>query len=79
MGDGRKKDFVVKQINKFNLEKNFHLLGAFPVKDMADFFACADVLLVTLKKSKIFSLTIPYFISINLLKNKCIQLWIMAS
>lgn len=59
LGDGRKKQFVVNKINELSLQSNFHLLGSFPVNDMPDFFACADVLLVTLKKSEIFALTIP--------------------
>ena len=59
LGNGRKKDFVLSKIKEYKLENNFHLLGAFPVNTMPDFFACADILLVSLKKSRIFSLTIP--------------------
>ena len=59
LGNGRKKDFIIQKIEEYKLESNFHLLGAFPVNTMPHFFACADVLLVTLKKSRIFSLTIP--------------------
>lgn len=59
VGDGRKKDYVKQKINDYQLEKNFHLLGAFPVEQMPDFFACSDALLVTLRKSEIFSMTIP--------------------
>lgn len=59
VGDGRKKDYVKQCVNDYKLEDNFHLLGSFPVEQMPDFFACSDALLVTLKKSKIFSMTIP--------------------
>lgn len=59
LGDGRKKDFVTNKVKELHLQSNFHLLGSFPVDEMPDFFACADALLVTLKKSEIFSLTIP--------------------
>lgn len=59
LGNGRKKEFVVNKVNEYGLNSNFHLLGAFPVENMPDFFACADALLVSLKKSEIFSLTIP--------------------
>ena len=59
LGNGRKKEFVVQKVNEYGLNSNFHLLGAFPVENMPDFFACADALLVSLKKSEIFSLTIP--------------------
>ncbi|CAL2088330.1 Glycosyltransferase involved in cell wall biosynthesis [Tenacibaculum sp. 190524A02b] len=59
LGSGRKKDYVFQKIKEYDLESNFHLLGSFPVDTMPHFFACSDALLVTLKKSKIFSLTIP--------------------
>jgi len=34
-------------------------LGSYPPTGMSDFFACADALLVSLKDTEIFSLTIP--------------------
>ncbi len=59
LGDGRKREYVEEKVREFGIESNFHLLGSFPVCDMPHFFSCADALLVTLKSSKIFSLTIP--------------------
>ena len=59
LGNGRKKEYVENKIKEYNLENNFHLLGSYPAELMPHFFSCADALLVTLKKSKIFSLTIP--------------------
>jgi glycosyltransferase involved in cell wall biosynthesis len=59
LGDGRKKKFVEEQVNKYNLQNNFHLLGSFPSQAMPEFFACADTLLVTLGDDRIFDLTIP--------------------
>lgn len=59
LGDGRRFDFVKGQIKVRNLEKNFHLLGKFPLESMPTFYAKADVLLLTLKKEYIFSLTVP--------------------
>lgn len=59
LGEGRKKVEVMQKINDFGIGDNFHFLGSFPVIDMPDFFACGDALLVTLKQSEIFSLTIP--------------------
>ena len=59
LGDGRKKEYVVKKIKEYNLKDNFHLLGAHPLETMPHFFSCSDALLVSLKQSKIFSLTIP--------------------
>lgn len=59
IGDGRKKDFVARQINDLNLHNTVFLLGRYPLEDMPDFFVHADVLLVSLKDRDIFSLTIP--------------------
>ena len=42
-----------------SLENNFKFLGSFPPEKMSEYFACADALIVSLKKSKIFRLTIP--------------------
>jgi glycosyltransferase involved in cell wall biosynthesis len=59
LGDGRMKNYVKNKIIEFGLEKNFLLLGTFPSDKMPEFFSCADLLLVSLKKDFIFSLTIP--------------------
>jgi glycosyltransferase involved in cell wall biosynthesis len=59
LGDGRKKSFVEEKIEEFQLEKQVFLLGSYPVQSMPDFFACADCLLVSLKRDDIFSVTIP--------------------
>ncbi|MDC0034269.1 glycosyltransferase family 4 protein [Flavobacteriaceae bacterium] len=59
LGDGRDKERVINKIGKLNLNENFNFLGSFPPERMSDFFSAADALLVTLKKSEIFSMTIP--------------------
>jgi glycosyltransferase involved in cell wall biosynthesis len=59
LGDGRMKDYVKTKITEFGLEDNFLLLGNYPSDKMPDYFSCADVLIVSLKKDPIFSLTIP--------------------
>ncbi|NQX55199.1 glycosyltransferase family 4 protein [Pedobacter panaciterrae] len=59
LGDGRKKSYVEDKIKEFGLEGNLYLLGSFPVNQMPYFYACADCLLVSLKRDYIFSLTIP--------------------
>jgi len=59
VGNGRKFDWLKEEIGKRRLDSNFHLLGRHPIESMPDFFACADVMLVSLKKEPIFSLTIP--------------------
>jgi glycosyltransferase involved in cell wall biosynthesis len=59
LGDGRAKNNLEKKITKLNLTDNFIFKGSFNSEEMPLFFACADGLIVSLKKSKIFSLTIP--------------------
>lgn len=59
LGEGRMKDYVNEKIIEFGLENNFLLLGTYPSDKMPEYFSCADVLLVSLKKDLIFSLTIP--------------------
>jgi glycosyltransferase involved in cell wall biosynthesis len=59
LGDGRAKEHFIKKIIQLKLEDNFIFMGSFKSEEMPLFFACADALVVSLKKSKIFSLTIP--------------------
>jgi glycosyltransferase involved in cell wall biosynthesis len=59
LGDGRAKDDLIIKIKKLNLTNSFYFLGVKPSIEMPFYFACADLLLVSLKKSEIFSLTIP--------------------
>ena len=59
LGDGRDKERILNKISAYSLEKKFKFWGSFPPEEMSDYFACADALLVSLKKSKIFKLTIP--------------------
>lgn len=59
VGDGRQKNYYEQKIIEYNLQDSFIFYGSFPPEKMPKLFACVDVLLVSLKKSKIFSLTIP--------------------
>ena len=59
VGDGRKAAWVVDEINKRNLKDQFILLGRHPLERMPSFFKHADALLVSLKDTPIFSMTIP--------------------
>ena len=59
LGDGRAKEDLIKKIISLKLKDNFYFLGTRPSIDMPYYFTCADLLLVSLKKSTIFSLTIP--------------------
>jgi len=59
VGDGRKRKWVEAEIDRRGLRETVHLLGRHPPQTMPEFFARADVLLVTLKKNPVFALTIP--------------------
>ncbi|MES2812660.1 MAG: glycosyltransferase family 4 protein [Bacteroidota bacterium] len=59
LGNGRMKQQLEEEIKNKDLTNEVHLLGAFPSEDMPKFFSCADALIVSLKKDKIFALTIP--------------------
>jgi len=59
LGDGRQRESLEKKINELDLQNNFFFLGSYPSEEMPYFFAHADAMLVTLKKSFIFSMTIP--------------------
>lgn len=59
LGDGRFKEKAVDLIKEKGLEAHFNFLGSFPPTEMPKFFSHADALLVSLKKDRIFSLTIP--------------------
>jgi len=59
VGDGRKKNWVEREIIRLGLQETVFLLGRFPVEDMPSFFVHADIMLLSLKDEKIFSMTIP--------------------
>ena len=59
IGDGRAKQDLIDKVNKRGLINNFYFIGTRPSEEMPYYFSCADILLVSLKESLIFSLTIP--------------------
>ena len=59
VGDGRKKPWVEEFIKENGLGDTIHLYGRHPIEAMPAFFNAADVMLVTLKDSKIFNRTAP--------------------
>ncbi len=58
-GEGRMKENVEREICEFDLNEFFILKGSLPAKEMPKYFSCVDGLIVSLKKSEIFSITIP--------------------
>ena len=59
LGEGRDKQRIQQLIMEKELSDNFYFLGSFPPEKMPEYFACADALLITLKRAEIFSFTIP--------------------
>lgn len=59
LGDGRFKEKALDLIKEKGLDAYFNFLGSFSPTEMPKFFSHADALLVSLKKDRIFSLTIP--------------------
>jgi len=59
VGDGSALDWVQSELVRRNLEEVVFLLGRHPLESMPNFYAASDALLVTLKDSPAFSMTIP--------------------
>ena len=59
LGEGRDKERVEQLINEKSLSNKFFFLGSHPPEKMPEYFACADALMISLKKADIFSYTIP--------------------
>ena len=59
LGDGRLAAWVRDEVARRGLEKCVHLLGRHPPETMPQWFARADVMLVSLRRDPIFALTIP--------------------
>lgn len=71
LGDGRKLNWVKEQIKLKNLE-NVHILGRHPIEKMPAFFQNADAMLLTLKNSPVFDLTVPAKLQAYLASGKII-------
>jgi len=59
IGDGRRREWMQKEVQRFGLNERVHFTGSFPAETMPEFFAHADALLVTLKADDVFAQTIP--------------------
>src|SRR3990167_7099402 len=59
LGDGSKRKWLEHEIKIRQLEKTVYCLGQYPILRMPRFFACADALLVTLRKNPVYAMTIP--------------------
>lgn len=59
VGDGRKRNWFINEVEKRKLMERVHWLGRHPVETMPYFYSKADVMLVSLKNEPIFNLTLP--------------------
>ena len=59
LGSGRKESWVKNEIKKLNIVDTFHLMGKHPLENMPEYYSLADVMLISLKREYIFSLTVP--------------------
>ncbi len=59
VGDGRAADWVRLEVVHRELDEQFLLVGQYPVDRMPSFFKHADALLISLKDTPLFAMTIP--------------------
>ena len=59
LGEGRAKKDALKKVEEYHLTNSISFLGSFPLETMPYFFSKSDAFLISLKKSNIFSRTIP--------------------
>ena len=71
VGEGRKLSWVREQVKLKNL-MNVYILGRYPIEKMPSFFKNADAMLLTLKNSPVFNLTVPAKLQAYLASGKII-------
>lgn len=59
VGSGREDGRVREMVKEHGLEDSVLLLGRYPPETMPSFFACADVMLISLVADPLFDLTVP--------------------
>ena len=59
LGNGSRKKWAETKVKSLNLDENFHFLGSHPLDEMPKYYSNADVMLFSLKKEYIYSITIP--------------------
>lgn len=59
LGDGLMKNWAENEVTKRQMQKNFHFLGKKPIESMPMYYSKASILLVTLKDTELYSITIP--------------------
>ena len=59
IGDGSKKNWLKKELNKLEIAQYFELYKSYPLSRMPSFFKHADALIVGLLDKEVFNITIP--------------------
>lgn len=59
LGDGLMKNWAETKTKEYKINSNFHFLGRKPVDQMPLYYKKADVMLVSLTDTELFSITIP--------------------
>ena len=59
VGNGRKKSWVDEFVRENNLQNIVFIMGRYPIEQMPTFYQQADVMLLSLNNSPIFTLTVP--------------------
>lgn len=70
LGDGQMRSWAEGEIQKRGLQNIFHFLGKKPVEMMPYYFSQADVMLVSLTDTELFSITVPAKIQAYLASGK---------
>lgn len=59
LGDGLMRKWAENEVTERGLQKSFHFLGRKPIESMPYYYSRADVMLVSLTNTELFSITIP--------------------
>lgn len=59
VGDGRFKEIFKSNVKKSKVEEYFNFIDKQPAKQIPEFMAVSDATLISLSKSKVFSITLP--------------------
>lgn len=59
VGEGRYEDELKKDISKHGVTEYFNFIPAQPAEKIPEYFAWSDAALITLAKSKVYSMTVP--------------------
>ena len=59
LGDGSEKEYLVQKVKELNLSDTIYYLGSYPVKEMANFYYHADMMLLILRDELVYSYIVP--------------------